>query len=125
MNDIKTVKVLHLSESNEEDVTLLIEGRTVECFINSCPHEIGIGETYQVELTLNMSDSYQIEETPNNTILIEKRAKGYAYFLCGTLKNEIFESFTDFHVEDIHYDYPGLNDQFIKLEVDRIDVNFL
>ncbi|WP_219096360.1 hypothetical protein [Pseudomonas sp. UMAB-40] len=125
MNDIKTIKILHVSETNEEDVTLLIDGHTVECFINSCPHKIEIGKIYQAELTLNLPDSYQIAKTPNNTALIEKKAKGYAYFLCGTLKNEIFESFTDFHDEDIHYEHPELNDTFLKLEVDRIDVNFL
>ncbi|WP_165557510.1 hypothetical protein [Pseudomonas sp. BGI-2] len=125
MNNIKTVKVLHLSDTNEEDATLLVDGYAVECFINSCPHKIEIGKSYQVELVLNLSDSYQVEKTTDNTALIEKTKKGYAYLLCGTLKNDIFESFTDFHDEDIHYDYPELNDQFIKLEVDRIDVNFL
>lgn len=125
MNDIKTVKVLHLSDTNEEDITLLIDGHTVECFINSCPNKIEIGKSYQVELTLNLPDSYQIEKATHDTPLIAKTTKGYAYLLCGTLKNDIFESFTDFQDEDIHYDHPELNDQLIRLQVDRIDVNFL
>jgi hypothetical protein len=64
MNDIKTAKVLHLSDTIEEDI--------VECFINSCPHEIEIGKTYQAELTLNMSNSYQIENQLATPRLLKK-----------------------------------------------------
>lgn len=125
MNNIKTAKILHISDTNEEHVTLLINNHIVDCFVNSCPYEIEIGKTYSVELTINLSDSYQIKKISHPDVLIEKGAKGYAYFLNGMLRNGVFESFTDFHDEDVHYDHPELNDQFIRLEVDRIDANFL
>ncbi|MGW8462101.1 hypothetical protein [Pseudomonas sp. CLCA07] len=125
MNNIKTAKLLYLNDVNEEDATLLIDGHSVECFINSCPYEIEIGKTYEVELTLNLSEFYTIEKTSSNSVLIEKIPKGYAYFLYGTLKDDSLETFTTFHDEDIHYDHPDLNNQFIKLKVDRINVNFL
>lgn len=57
--------------------------------------------------------------------MVEKASKAYTYFLCGTLKNSVFESFTNFDDQDIHYDHPDLNDHYVKLEVTRIDVNFL
>ncbi|MDI2594767.1 hypothetical protein POF45_25545 [Pseudomonas sp. 681] len=125
MNNIKTAKLLHISEENEEHATLLIEGYTIECFINSCPHAIKAGESYSVELTMNLPDSYHVSTSPAVAVLAEKKARGYSYFLYGTLIGDIFKSFTDLYDEDIHYDHPELNGAFIQLEVDRIDVNFL
>ncbi|MGF6487362.1 hypothetical protein [Pseudomonas frederiksbergensis] len=124
MNNEKIAKVLHISDTNEEHVTLLINEHIIDCFANSCPYEIEVGKTYNIELTMNLSDSYQIKKISCADALIEKIG-GYAYFLCGTLRSGVFESFTDLHDEDVHYDYPEFNDQLIKLEVDRIDVNFL
>jgi len=125
MSNIKTAKLLYLNDANEEDATLLIDGHLVECFINSCPYDIEIGKTYEVELTVNLSESYTIEKTTRNSALIEKIPKGYVYFLYGILKDDSFETFTTLHDEDIHYDHPDLNNQHIKLEADRINVNFL
>lgn len=125
MTNVKSAKVLHISATNEEHVTLLIDGHTVECFTNSCLYEIEIGSTYEIELTIYLFDSYKIERTPPTDVFLEKTAKGYGYFLYGVLRNDVFSSFTDLHDEDIHYDYPELNDHFIKLEVHRIDANFL
>ena len=125
MNNIKSAKLLNISEINEEHITLLMGEHTIECFLNSCPYKIEIGNTYNIELTINLSDSYQIKKVSNTGVSIEKIARGYAYFLYGTLKNDLIETFTDLYDEDVHYDHPELNDQFIKLEVDRIDVNFL
>jgi hypothetical protein len=124
MNNIKTAKVLHIIDTNEEHVTLLINEHLIDCFTNSCPYEIEAGETYNIELTMNLSDSYQIKTTSCTDVLIEKIG-GYSYFLYGTLRSGVFETFTDLYDEDVHYDYPEFNGHFIKLEVDRIDVNFL
>lgn len=125
MNNIKKAKVLHINSLNEEHVTLLIDGHTIECFANSCPYAIEIGKEYEVEIAMNLSDSYEVERTPHTKVLFEKTTEGYGYFLYGTLKNDTFLSFTDLNDEDIHYDHPELNDHFIRLQANRIDVNFL
>lgn len=125
MNNIKKTQVLAISLLNEEHITLLIDGYTIECFVNSCPYSLKIGNTYDVELTINLLDSYEIERSAPTNIWLEKTIKGYGYILYGTLENDIFHTFMDFNDEDIHYEHPELNDQFIKLEANRIDVNFL
>lgn len=125
MTNIKIAKVLHISNANEEHVTLLIDGHTIDCFANSCPYAIEIGKTYNIELTIDLSDLYQIKKVSHTDHLIEKNGQGYGYFLCGPLRNDVFESFTDLDNDDIHYDYPELNEHFIKIEANRINANFL
>ena len=108
----------------EEDVTLLIEGTTVKCFISYCPYELEVGKTYDVELTLNLSDNYEIERTETIQTLAEHTNRGYSYILYGDLRNDILMTFTSINVEGIHYDHPECNDHFIKLKVERIDASF-
>lgn len=125
MSSSVLAKLLKINEDNEEYVTLLINELPIQCFVNSCPYEIEIGKTYSVELTLYLSDSYTICRAKSTDPIAEKSSRGYTYFLCGKLRNDVFESFTNFYDQDIHYDNPDLNDQHVKLEVSRIDVNFV
>lgn len=108
----------------EEDVTLLIEGTTVKCFISYCPYELEVGKTYDVELTLNLSDNYEIERTETIQTLAEHTNRGYSYILYGDLRNDMLMTFTSINVEGIHYAHPECNDHFIKLKVERIDASF-
>ncbi|KAF2393771.1 hypothetical protein [Pseudomonas frederiksbergensis] len=125
MNNIKSAKIINISDINEEHITLLIDGFVVECFVNSCPYAIQTGETYDIELSLDLLDTYTIKKAPDTNALIEKKPEGYSYILSGTLRNDVFESFTAFFDEDVHYDHPDLNDHFICLEVNRINVSFV
>ncbi len=120
----KKAKILKLNGNIDEDVTLLIEGAIINCFISSCPYEIQVGDTYDVELVINLADDLKIERVEPRKILIERMDHGYSYLLYGNLRNDIFLSFTALNAEGIHYDHPECNDQFIKLEVERIDVSF-
>ena len=123
-NHHKKVKVIALNEHVDEDVTLLIEGTVINCFVSYCPYKIEVGKTYDVELTLNLSDDYEIERVEPRKILIEKANYGYCYFLYGELLNETFLTFTSLSDEDIHYEHPECNEHFIKLKVQRIDASF-
>jgi hypothetical protein len=53
INNSKKAKVLALNAQFEEEVTLLIEDTIINCFVSYCPYETEIGNTYDVELTLN------------------------------------------------------------------------
>ncbi|OPA99852.1 hypothetical protein BFW89_23380 [Pseudomonas synxantha] len=121
---LKKARVIETSIHIEEDVILLIEGVIINCFVSYSPHEIEVGKTYDVELTMNLSDDYEIERVEPRTPLIEKTNPGYAYLLYGNLRDTQFHSFVSLNDEDIHYDHPECNERFIKLKVDRIDVSF-
>jgi hypothetical protein len=62
-------------------------------------------------------------EKPTGT-LVEMINDGFACVLYGYLDGSTFRSFIDFTDQEIHYDYPELNGQFVKVKVDRIDVAF-
>ncbi|RMT99260.1 hypothetical protein ALP39_200330 [Pseudomonas marginalis pv. marginalis] len=123
-NNYKKAQVVALNEHVEEDVTLLIEGTLVNCLISYCPYDIEVGRTYNVELTLNISEDYEIAKTEPRALLTEKIDCGYAYFLYGVLHDDNFLTFTLLKDEGIHYDHPELNEKFIKLRVERIDASF-
>jgi len=114
-----------LNEHIEEDVTLLIEGTVINCFASYCPNEIKVGNSYDVELTLNLSDEYEIQKIESRKTLAERTGRGYSYFLYGELRDDHFMTFTSLNDEGVHYDHPDCNEHFIKLEVERIDVAFL
>jgi hypothetical protein len=109
----------------EEDVTLLIDGTTINCFTSYSPKKIKIGQTYDVEITLNISENYEIQKVAPQKQLIESTDRTYAYFFYGELRNDSFYTFTLLNDEGVHYDHPDCNDHFIKLEVERVDVAFL
>ncbi|NMZ02173.1 hypothetical protein HBO04_18800 [Pseudomonas proteolytica] len=121
----KKALIVAINEHVDEDVTLVIDGITVNCFISVCPYEISIGNTYDIELTLTLAENYTVQSVTSIDRLVEKKGNGYAYFLYGKLCNDAFNTFTILHSEEIHYEHPELNDQLIKLEVLRIDVTFL
>lgn len=123
-NSYKKAHVLALNEHIEEDVTLLIEGTVINCFISCCPYEIEVGKTYNVALTINLSDDYGIERVEPSAVLAAKTDRGYSYLLYGKLDNENILTFTSLSDEDIHHDHPEYNEHFIKLEVERIDASF-
>jgi hypothetical protein len=116
--------ILALGESIEEDVTLLIGDCKIDCFISYCPEKIDIGRSYAVEITMIISEPYEIEQIESPRYSAEKIGEGYSYFLYGYLKDDTFKTFTTLNDEDIHYDHPELNEKFVKLRVDRIDVSF-
>lgn len=123
-NNHKKSLVLALNEHVKEDVTLLIDGTVINCFISYCLNEIEVGKSYDVELVLNIPDDYEIQKVEPHKTLVEKIGRGYSYFLYGELRNEIFYTFTSLNDEGVHYDHPDCNDHFIKLEIERIDVAF-
>lgn len=123
-NNYKEARVIALNEHIAKDVTPFIEGTIVNCFISHCPYEIEIGKTYNVELTLNISDNDELERVAPTDSLIEKIDTGYSYFLYGELCNDKFLTFTSLSDEGIHHDHPSCNEHFVKLKVERIDASF-
>ncbi|MCL6700927.1 hypothetical protein [Pseudomonas sp. T1.Ur] len=119
------VKILAIDDIVEDCAILLVEGNILECFVNSYPSKISVGETHLAELTIDYSDPVQIELSATPDAPLEKNGKGFGYYLHGLLENDIFKTFIDFPDEDLHFDYPGLLGRYVKIKVDRINVNFL
>jgi hypothetical protein len=109
----------------DEEVLLLVNVVKVKCFASYCPAKIEVGESYEVEFEIVLPDDdfITVEEKRIHT-QIEMIDGGFACFLYGYLDGSILRSFVDFTDQEIHYDYPALNEKFVKVRVDRIDVAF-
>ncbi|MGA9703750.1 hypothetical protein [Pseudomonas sp.] len=124
-SNIKKAQVIAISELIEEEVTLLIDRTTVTCFASYCPHEIKAGEFYEVELTLNLAEYYDVQKSYSAEAYAERKNDSFSYVLHGLLHKNSFETFTSLNDEGIHYDHPDLNGEFIMVTVERIDAAFL
>lgn len=123
--NIKKAQVMAINELIEEEITLLIDRTTVTCFASHCPYEIKVGNFYDIELTLNLAEHYDIQKSYSTETSVERTGNGFSYILHGILRDDSFETFTLLSDEGIHYDHPDLNGFFIKLSVERIDAAFL
>lgn len=124
MDNVKEVTFLKLNEAIAEEVTLLIGDEVVECFASYCPYELEVGRVYSAEISLNLSQSYEVLEVEPTDVRAVKKGRGFSYYLYGYLNGEEFMTFTTLFDEDVHYEYPDLNNKFICLEVERIDASF-
>ena len=124
MDNVKEVTFLKLNEAIAEEVTLLIGGEVVECFASCCPYELEVGRIYSAEISLNLSQSYEVQEVEPTDVRAVKKGRGFSYYLYGYLSDEEFMTFTTLFDEDVHYECPDLNNKFICLEVERIDASF-
>lgn len=125
MIDRYAAVVLAMDDVVEEEVLLLVNGIKVKCFASYCPEKVEVGESYDVEFEVVLSDAGIIVTAEKSVgTLVEMINDGFACVLYGYLDGSTFRSFIDFTDQEIHYDYPELNGQFVKVKVDRIDVAF-
>ncbi|MGY2402851.1 hypothetical protein [Pseudomonas sp. SDO5271_S396] len=124
-SNVKKAQVLSTNELIEEEVTLLIDKTIVTCFTTHCPYKIEQGSFYDIEISLNLSDNYEVQKICPTKILAEQVDNSFSYILYGILNNDLFETFTPLNDEGIHYEHPDLNGHFIKVSIERIDVAFL
>ena len=123
MNISYDAYVIAVDDIIEEEVVLLVEGNKIRAFASFCPEKIEIGKKYKAEFNLVIPDSELIEITLETVPRIEMLGQGLACTVYGYLSNATIRSIVDFPDQDIHYDYPDCNDNYIKIDVERVDVS--
>jgi len=117
--------VLTVDQIVEEEVLLLVNGVKVKCFTSYCPLKIEVGKSYEVDFEIVLPDgNFIVAAEKSNSTLVEMIDDGFSCILYGYLDGSTFRSFVDFTDQEIHYDYPEFNEQFVNVRVDRIDVSF-
>ncbi|WP_447793061.1 hypothetical protein [Pseudomonas farris] len=116
--------VVEIDEVVEDSVVLLVNGVIVKCFASYCPFKIELGKQYEVEFDLVLPDCDFVVVAQETSTLVEMIGDGFSCALYGYLDGSVFRSFVDFADQEIHYEYPHLNEQYVKITVDRIDVSF-
>lgn len=124
MTKTYNVVVVEVGDNVEEEVVLLVAGTLVKCFVNYCPEGIVVGDSYEVEFSINFPDGDYVILSGEEKAAVESIGSGFSCFVYGYLDGSIFRSFIDFPDQEIHYEYPGLNEKYIKVKVERINVNF-
>ncbi len=109
----------------EEEVTLELDGKVITCFAGVCPYQIREGNRYPVSLKLEVFDDYLVEESSKDEAGLEKLGNGFSYWVIGKLEGDVIYSQFTFQDEVLLSDYGYLNGKYIRMKVDRIDVEFL
>ncbi len=124
---IKHNVILQSIDSNvEEEVTLIVNGIKIIAFKGSYFDEVHKGRNYSVEFELQIFDDYIVEELADESKGLERIDSGFSYWLKGKLHNGEIDCGVQFEPDEILLsDYGYLEGKFIRLKVDRIDVEFL
>lgn len=118
------VLVVEIDEVVEEAVVLLVNGVIVKCFASYCPFKIEVGKQYEVEFDLVLPDHDFVVVAQEASAPVEMIGGGFPCVLYGYLDGSVFRSFVDFPDQEIHYEFPYLNEKYVKVTVGRIDVAF-
>ena len=117
--------LIAISEMDEYEVTLEINGIRLLCFAVVCPYKTIIQNNYLVDLSLNVSDEVEPNKIENETYSIEKKGSGYGYILRGKLLGNTLD-LNFFSIQDDYLgQFPRLNGRFVEIEVQGIWVTFL
>lgn len=117
--------VKEIGDDVEEEVTLTLNGFEITCFAGICPYKIYEGKKYPVSFEFMIFDEYEVEETTDEVVGLEKISQGFSYWIMGKLDGAFIDAGIKFEDEILLSDYGYLNGKFIRLKVDRIDVEFL
>lgn len=120
-----TALVKKIDDDIEEEVTLSINGFDVICFAGVCPYEIYEGKKYPVYFEMVFFDDYSVQESSKKISNLERIGNGFSYWIVGKLKGDTIDSSIQFKDEILLSDYGYLNDKYIRIKADRIDVEFL
>ena len=118
------VNIVEIDPMIEEMVLLSINGVTVRCFAGHCPSVIEVGETYSAEFEMVLPDEIDISKCDGSETRVEMLDNGFSCDIYGRLEGDTLKSFVEFADQDIHFDFPHLNGQFVKIRAQRIDVSF-
>ncbi|WP_035437900.1 hypothetical protein [Bacillus sp. UNC322MFChir4.1] len=119
------VLVKEIDSCIEEEIVVKIKDIELTGFANIFPYEIKIGGIYPVELSLWFLDDFAIDIQDSQEKQITKLGEGFKYELKGLLTSDgMFD--IGIRIEDeILEDYEYLYGKYIKLIVDRINIEFL
>jgi len=118
-------KVESLSSTIEEQVTLTLNDLEITCFAGVCPYQIDEGFIYPVLFAATIFDDYEVEKSESNIMGLERIGGSFSYWANGLLSEGVIDCGIQFEDEILQSDYGYLDGQFIRMKVDRLDVEFL
>jgi hypothetical protein len=120
-------RLLSLSDSIEEEVTININGLIITGFSTVCPYEIVPGHEYPVELGLVFLDGEDVSDPLAEEKYGFKRIENsYGYVLFGKVSYSSLDIGNGIKIDDKYFkENLYLHNHFVRVSVDRISVDFL
>lgn len=116
--------IIAMDPDVEELILLEVNGMVVRCFASYCPLAIEVGQTYEVEFEMMLPEELRVSKTENKEVRVDMLGSGFSCEIYGFLAGDIFQSFVELSDHGIHFDYPHLNEQYVKITAERIDALF-
>jgi len=123
---IYQAKVLRISESIEEEVTLQIGNTELTCFAYFPLYGIEVGLSYPVELELLVLDEYVLEGLSDDLEpSLTRTGNTFAYVITGRLNGRYLKSGELTFEDDVLLsDFGHLDGRMVSMKVDRINADF-
>jgi hypothetical protein len=118
------VQIIEIDPIIEELIVLSVQGVIIRCFAGYCPSVIEEGKNYEVEFEMILPDELNIIKVEQEEARIEMLDDGFSCDIYGYMDGDFFRSLIEFSDQGIHFEYPHLNEQFVKITAERIDVSF-
>lgn len=119
-------RLLALSSSIEEEVTIDIDGTVIVGFSTVCPYKISAGSTYPVGLGLTFLDAIEVSEVSEEKYNLERVGDTYKHVLFGRVTNGGVDIGNGIKIDDDYFkENIYLESSFVKIIADRITVDFL
>lgn len=119
-------KLLQLSETFGEEVAIEINGMNIIGFIEGCPYRIIPGNVYPINLSLTILDDPNIIVLSEPKQAIEHIKGKFSYIIYGKVIKNAIETVNNIVIEDDFFSQNSyLEEKYIKLNVDRISIEFL
>ena len=118
-------KLIAISEIDEYEVTLEINGAILLCFAVVCPYKIEVGKSYSIDFSLKVNENVEPKILNNELYSLKKIGKGYGYILQGRLTDNKLDLGVFSIQDEFLTQFPILNRKFIELEIQGLWVTFL
>jgi hypothetical protein len=117
-----------LNDNVEEEVVLRIGSHVITGFAVVCPYRVEVGRSYPVEISLWAADGLELVEAGSLEAHPQLSRKGetYGYTVVGRLEGGILDAGgLLFEEPEFEVDYAYLSGLVVRVEADRIHVEFL
>ncbi|MGX7150186.1 hypothetical protein [Enterococcus ureasiticus] len=121
-------KIISENPDIEEEVRIEIEGIELLCFVEEYKCPIEIGKLYDIELDIVIFDDLEIEKSDLKIKELVQQGDSFSYYIHGIFypADQIIDAGIDIDLENEDFsDFWYLEKQFVKMRVDRINVNIL
>lgn len=125
MNNIYSVKILEIDEDVEDVMLIEVAGIQLTSFANVCPYALEVGKEYDVMISFGFFNEYIVEEVEEHKAQVIQTSNNLSCWFMGKHCGGYLESVINIEDEILISDFAYLEGRYIRIKVDRVNVEFL